>query len=112
MEPITATRTLMVIFTIAAVTIFTRAFPFIFFSGKGEPPEFIIYLGKVLPPAIMAMLVIYCLKGISLAQYPYGAPEIIACLTVIILHVWKRNNLISIFGGTILYMILIQIVFV
>lgn len=95
----------------ALVTMLLRFLPFFIFGGEKQTPEFITYLGKVLPYAIMAMLVVYCLKGISLFQAPYGIPEAIAVAAVVILHVWKRNTLISIAGGTVCYMILVQVVF-
>lgn len=70
-----------------------------------------MYLGKVLPYAIMSMLVVFCLKGISLTEAPHGIPEFISCALVALLHVWKRNTLISIVGGTVCYMMLVQMVF-
>ena len=94
----------------SAVVIALRLLPFILFKGK-DIPKSVEYLGKVLPCAVMGMLVVYCLKDIAFSQYPYGLPELISCAAVIILHIWKRNSLISIAGGTICYMILIQIVF-
>lgn len=96
---------------IALVTMALRFLPFIVFGGEKETPEFITYLGRVLPYAIMAMLVVYCLKEISLTSAPYGMPELISCALVAVLHVLKRNTLISIIGGTLCYMILIQVVF-
>lgn len=96
---------------VATCTFLTRMIPFVLFGGKRQPPAPVKYLGRVLPPAIMATLVVYCLKNIQLLSYPYGLPEIIAAATVIFLHLWKRNNLLSIGGGTVLYMILIQFVF-
>ena len=112
MHAYTTTQALVTILVIAAVTFFTRAFPFLLFGRKGNPPGYVLYLGKVLPPAIIAMLVVYCLKGVTPFTYPYGLPELISVTAVVALHVWKRNNLLSIFGGTILYMVLVQAVFV
>lgn len=95
----------------AGVTLLTRLLPFLLF-GRGErPPAVVLYLGRVLPPAVIAMLIVYCLRNVSLSAYPHGIPELIASAAVVLLHVWKRNNLISIFGGTALYMILVQFVF-
>ena len=91
------------------VTVLLRFIPFIAFGKKR--PEFILYLGRVLPPSVMAMLVIYCLKEINFFAGSHGLPEIIASLAVILLHIWKRNTLISITTGTILYMCLVQFVF-
>ena len=105
------THAALIIAAAAICTVFTRALPFLFFGGNKGIPGPIRYLGKILPPAIMAVLVVYCLKNISLLQAPFGAPELLACALTVILHVWKRNNLLSIAGGTIFYMILIQVVF-
>ena len=80
------------------------------YEGKEIPP-IIRYLGRVLPPAVIGMLVIYCLKNVSVLAAPFGLPEFIAVAAVIMLHVWKRNNLLSIGAGTALYMFLIQVVF-
>ncbi len=98
-------HTLLIIFISGGITLLLRFLPFIAF-GKHQP-KFIIYLGKVLPPATMAMLVIYCLRNTDINNF-YALPEIIACLAVIILHVWKHNTLLSIITGTAIYMYLIQ----
>ena len=96
---------------IALVTIALRFLPFLIFrEGKTTPP-FITRLGQLLPNAIMGMLVIYCLKSISLARAPFGIPELIGCMSVAVLHIWKRNTLLSIGLGTIVYMFLVQSVF-
>jgi branched-subunit amino acid transport protein AzlD len=102
---------LIIIAVVAVVTFATRALPFVFFGGKRPTPKFILYLGKALPSAVMAMLVVYCLKGVSLAAYPYGLPELIAIAVVVALQVWKRNSLISIFSGTAVYMLAVQVIF-
>ena len=96
----------------SVVTFSTRLLPFLLFGGKKKPPKPIVYLGTYLPPAIIAMLVVYFLKDTTLTAYPFGLPEAIAVLSVVGLHVWKRNNLISIFGGTLLYMLLTQLIFI
>ena len=96
----------------AAVTFLTQALPFLLFDRGEAPPKIVLYLGRVLPPAIIAMLIIYCLKGISFASPAGWAPQLIAVGAVVALHLWKHNNLLSIFGGTILYMALVQAVFV
>jgi len=93
------------------VTIALRFLPFAVFSGKRETPEYITYLGKVLPYAIMGMLVVYCLRGISFGASPFGIPELLATAVVVLAHVWKRNTLISILSGTVCYMLLVQFVF-
>ena len=95
----------------ALVTIALRFLPFLVFSGKRQTPSFITYLGKVLPYAIMGMLVVFCLKGISFMEAPHGIPELAASLLVVLLHIWKRSTLISIVGGTACYMLLVQFVF-
>ena len=105
------THSVLLIVVIAAVTVALRVLPFLIFGGKRETPKFIEYLGKVLPFAIMGMLVVYCLRNISILTYPYGLPEVIACAVVAVLHIWKKNTLVSIIGGTACYMILIQLVF-
>lgn len=95
----------------AGVTFLTRVLPFLLFDRGGNPPKIVLYLGRVLPPAVIAMLIIYCLKGISFATPAGWAPQLIAVAVVAVLHIWKHNNLLSIFGGTILYMVLVQVVF-
>ena len=97
---------------IASVTFLTRFLPFLLFDRGEAPPKIVLYLGRVLPPAIIAMLVVYCLKGVSFASPAGWAPQLISAAAVAALHVWKHNNLLSIFGGTILYMVLVQAVFV
>lgn len=104
-------KSISIILVITIITFCTRAIPFIIFNSKKETPEFIIYIGKVLPPAIIGMLIIYCLKNVSISLFPFGMPELISIFVVVILHLWKRNNLISILGGTVLYMGLVQFVF-
>lgn len=93
-------------------TILTRAIPFVIFGGKRKVPEFIQYLGKVLPPAIMATLVVYCLKGVELTAGNHGLPELTAAAVVAVLHIWKQNILLTVGLGTVCYMILVQLVFV
>ena len=94
----------------ALVTAALRFLPFVLLRGKQTPP-FIAYLGKVLPFAIMGMLVVYCLRHISFTALPFGLPEIIACAVVVVVHIWKRNTLLSILSGTVLYMVLVQSIF-
>lgn len=104
-------RVLILILVMAAVTIAIRFLPFILFKGK-ETPEYIGYLGKVLPYSIIAMLVVYCVKDVSVTNKPYGVPELLGILIVAILHIWRRNTLLSIVVGTVCYMLLKQLVFV
>ena len=101
----------LIIVVAGAVTLLIRFLPFLIFNGKRETPPYIIYLGKVLPYAIMGMLVIYCLRGISFAAAANFLPELIACAVVVLAHVWKRNTLLSIISGTVCYMLLVQVVF-
>ena len=93
------------------VTMATRFLPFLIFGEKRKTPPIIEYLGTVLPCAIMGMLVVYCLKDVSFVSGSFGIPELIACVVVAALHVWKRNSLLSIGGGTVCYMLLVQLVF-
>lgn len=93
------------------VTMATRFLPFLIFGEKRETPPIIEYLGTVLPCAIMGMLVVYCLKDVTFLNSPFGLPELIACVVVAALHVWKRSSLLSIGGGTVCYMLLVQLVF-
>ncbi len=104
-------RVASMIAVISAVTILLRFLPFFVFGKSKKTPSFLVYLGRVLPYAIMGMLVVYCLRGISLIAAPHGLPELIACGVVVLLHVWRRNTLISILGGTVTYMLLVQLVF-
>ena len=97
---------------VMAAVFLTRALPFLLFDRGESPPKIVLYLGRVLPPAVIAMHIIYCLKGISFASPAGWAPQFIAVGAVVALHLWKHNNLLSIFGGTILYMVLVQAVFV
>ena len=95
----------------ALVTMATRFLPFLIFGEKRETPKLVTYLGQVLPFAIMGMLVIYCMKDVSFLSAPFGAPELIGCAVVALLHLWKRNSLLSIGVGTVCYMLLVQLVF-
>ena len=100
---------LLLVAVVAGVTILIRFLPFLVFR-KGTP-QIILYLGNVLPYAIMGMLVVYCLKNISIIEQPHGLPELISVVLVVLLHKWKHNTLISIAAGTVCYMLLIQMVF-
>ncbi|BCJ94581.1 hypothetical protein acsn021_21500 [Anaerocolumna cellulosilytica] len=96
---------------ISITTILIRFLPFLLFPENKKTPKYIEYLGRVLPFTIIGMLVVYCLKDVSVISYPFGLPEALAILVIIILHVWKSNTLLSIGVGTVLYMILLQFVF-
>ncbi len=100
------THTFLLIAVIAVVTYLLRSLPFLIFSGR-KTPAFVTYLGKVLPYAIMGMLVVYCLKDTTVLSWPYGIPELLACIVVVLLHLWRKNTLLSIAVGTACYMVLI-----
>ncbi len=108
---LTATQSILIIAVCAGCTFLERALPFLIFRGR-EVPEIVRYLGRVLPMAIMATLVMYCLKGISFSSVAGFAPMLIASAATALLHLWKRSTMLSIFGGTICYMILVQMVFI
>lgn len=102
-------KSAVLVFIMAFVTIMLRFLPFLVFRRR--TPKYVAYLGKVLPAAIIGMLVVYCLKDVSISAAPHGIPELIAALCVICLQIIKRNSLISILTGTIVYMLLVQVVF-
>jgi branched-subunit amino acid transport protein AzlD len=102
-------KTALLIGVMALVTALTRFLPFILF--RKNTPAYVSYLGRVLPTAIIGMLVVYCLKDVSLMGAPHGLPELIACACVVAVQVWRRNALISILSGTAVYMLLIRLVF-
>lgn len=105
-------HSILIIAVSALTTLFARALPFVVFGGKKGAPEFVKYLGKVLPCAIMAILVVYCLKDIRLFSGDHGIPEILSVALVAGLHFWKKNTLLSIGAGTVFYMLLVQVIFV
>lgn len=109
--PVSRELSLLIILVAAVTTFATRAIPFLIFPKGKKLPKVVVYLGKVLPPAVIGMLIIFCLKSTKVLSYPYGIPELIASAVVVVLHIYKRNNLLSIGVGTILYMVLIQNVF-
>lgn len=104
-------NSLLIIIIVAVCTLMTRALPFMIFGGKREVPKVIRYLGNVLPPAIMAVLVVYCMKNVNFKSINNFVPELIASVVVIVLHIWKKNTLLSIGLGTACYMVLVQIFF-
>ena len=101
----------LIVAVVALVTIGLRFLPFLIFGENRKTPPIVAYLGQVLPFAIMGMLVVYCLKDVALTSAPFGIPELIGCAAVALLHFWKRNTLLSIGAGTVLYMLLVQLVF-
>lgn len=107
----TLTQQIITIALCVAGTMLTRFLPFLIFSSKKPTPAFIQYLGKALPAAIFGMLVVYCLKNVNVLGSSHGLPELIAILVTVGLHLWKRQMLLSIAGGTVCYMVLIQTLF-
>ncbi len=105
------THAMVLILTMMVGTMATRFLPFLLLGDKRQTPPFISYLGKVLPYAIMGMLVVYCLKGVSVTQLSSLTPAALGVGITAGLHLWKHNTLISIIGGTVCYMILVQMVF-
>ena len=107
----TLTQQLLTIGMVVLGTMLTRFLPFILFPAGKPTPKYIRYLGKVLPGAVFGLLVIYCLKNVSIFSGSHGIPELIAITLVVVLHLWKRQMLLSIAGGTVCYMLLVQFVF-
>ena len=105
------THEILMIAVIALVTMATRFLPFLIFREGKQTPLFITRLGGMLPHAVMGMLVVYCLKDIRLTGFPFGLPELLGCAAVVGLHLWKRSTLLSIAGGTAVYMLLLRFVF-
>lgn len=95
----------------AAVTFLTRALPFLLFGRSGSPPRAVLFLGKYLPAAVIAMLIVYCYRQVNFQSAASWAPSLLAGAAVVALHLWKRSNLLSIVGGTLIYMLLVQAVF-
>jgi branched-subunit amino acid transport protein AzlD len=102
----------IIIFIIALITFLLRLIPFIFFSGDKKIPNFIEYIGTVLPYSIIGLLVIYCFQSTKFDVSPFGIPEVVAGTLVLIVHLFKRNTLLSIGSGTIVYMFLVQNLFI
>ena len=107
----TLAEQIITIAAVAAATMLTRFLPFILFPSGRKTPRFVEYLGKVLPAAVFGLLVVYCLKGVHPLAAPHGIPELIAVVIVVLLHLKWRNTLVSIAGGTVIYMLLVQLVF-
>lgn len=108
----TPQHAVIMILVAAVCTFATRVAPFLLFNGKKPIPPIIRYLGETLPPAVIALLVVYCVKSVNWLAAPHGAPELLCIAVTAALHVWKRNNLLSIGVGTVLYMYLVQNIFV
>ena len=107
----TMTQQIVTIAMIVLGTLMTRFLPFLLFPAGKPTPKYIQYLGKVLPSAVFGLLVVYSLKDVSLLTGSHGLPELISVAVVIALHLWKRQMLLSIAGGTVCYMLLVQLVF-
>ena len=108
----TTPQFILTIAVCTAATMLTRFLPFLIFSSKEQqPPEIVRYLGRVLPAAIFGMLIVYCLKGVRLSAGSHGIPEAIAIAVTFALHQWKHQTLVSIAGGTLCYVLLVQLVF-
>ena len=107
----TLTQQIITIAMVVLGTMITRFLPFLIFPAGEETPKYIQYVGKVLPAAVFGLLVVYCLRSVDLFSGSHGLPEAISIALVIALHVWKRQMLLSIAGGTVCYMLLVQLVF-
>ena len=107
----TVTQQLITIAVVALGTMLTRFQPFLVFPEGKPTPKYVQYIGKALPGAVFGLLVIYCLKNVSLFAGSHGLPELIAIAVVVLLHLWKRQMLLSIAAGTVCYMLLVQLVF-
>jgi len=108
----TLTQQLLTVAVVALGTMLTRFLPFLLFPAGKPTPRYIQYLGKVLPGAVFGLLVVYCLKHVSFAAAPFGIPEAIGIVSVIGLHLWKKQLLLSVAGCTVVYMLLVQYIFV
>lgn len=108
----TTTQLILFFAIITFGTLLTRALPFILFPENRPIPKYIKYLADILPFTIIGMLVVYCLKDIHIIQSPHAIPEAISIAVILLLHIWKKNTLLSIGGGALLYMLLIQYVFI
>lgn len=109
---LTDVHSAILVAVIAAVTMLLRFLPFMIFNGRRQAPRFVLFLGEKLPYAIIGMLIIYCLRNVNFASAGGWLPSFAAAAVVVLLHIWKRNTLLSIVGGTALYMFLVQAVFV
>ena len=107
----TTPQMLLTVGAVVLGTMTTRFLPFLIFPASRPTPKYVQYLGKVLPYAVIGLLVVYCFKGVSVTEAPHGLPELIGAAVVAGLHLWKRNMLLSIGVGTVVYMLLVQLVF-
>ncbi len=107
----TLTQQIITVAMVVLGTMLTRFLPFLLFPAGKPTPKYIRYLGSVLPGAVFGLLVVYCLKNVSLLAGSHGIPELVSIAVVVALHLWKRQMLLSIAGGTVCYMLLVQLVF-
>ena len=103
-------RTALTITVIALVTALLRFLPFIIFRGDKKTPDFIVYLGKVLPYSAMGMLVVFCLKSVDVTGGSHGIPELVSILVIVLLHCWRRNTMLSIVSGTLCYVLIVNFI--
>ena len=103
---------IIIVAVMALVTLFIRALPFVIFERGGEVPRVVEYMGKVLPPAMMSFLLVYCVRNADWLGSFHGAPEVIGVACAVLLHIWKGNTFLSIGVSTLIYMVLVQLVFV
>lgn len=111
MSTMTLPQQLVTILMVVLGTMLTRFLPFLLFPAGKPTPKYLQYLGKVLPAAVFGLLVVYCLRNVSIVSGSHGIPELIAIIVVVLLHLWKKQMLLSIAGGTVCYMLLVQFVF-
>ncbi len=108
---LTPVQTLITIAALVVGTATTRVLPFLIFPPNKPTPAFVLYLGRMLPYAVIGFLIVFCLKGVTVMSAPYGLPEAMAILCILVLHLWKGSILVSIGGGTAIYMLLVQHIF-
>lgn len=113
MQPLlTPIQIVLIVLAVATGAMATRFPPFFLFPEGKQPPQVVTYLGSVLPPVMMGLLIVYCLKDVAIASNPHGLPELISMVFIVLIHLWRKNVLLSIGCGTGLYMFLVQAVFV
>ena len=95
----------------AVMTGLTRAMPYLIFGRQKEMPKVVSYLGSILPPAIMVIIIVYCIRNVEFTAFPYGLAELLSIVVVVLIHLWKKNTFLTILVGTACYMILIRTVF-
>ncbi len=111
MSSMTLSQQFVTVLMVVLGTMLTRFLPFLLFPADKPTPKYLQYLGKVLPAAVFGLLVVYCLRNVSVLSGSHGIPELIAIVVVVLLHLWKKQMLLSIAGGTVCYMLLVQFVF-